>query len=282
MSENAEGDFSPDDAADPPGDPTADAPGSPSEPTRDAGEDIGFGEGPQSDEEMPLADHIEEMVRRAGVVAFVAAVVAVFAFPFTDRVINFLWYSYLPGSAPPHIYIVPGLLFTRIKTASLAGLILALPLLVYQTYRFMRPGLYPNERRYYLAAVPTSLVLAFVGVSFAYFAVLPFVFSYFLQYTEQVTTIAFALGQTFDLILVLMGYLAVVFQIPLLVMLALMLNVVSRTWMAQRRLLFWGGFAGVSFLFTSVDPTGVSPILIGITMILLFEGTLLLAKWTGH
>ncbi len=274
MSENAEGDFSPE-----------------PEPASDADDEVGFAAGPDEDEEMPLAEHIEEMVRRAGIVAFVAAVVAVFAFPFTDRVINFLWYSYLPGPpgtvpaaevTQPHIYVVPGLLFTRIKTASLVGLILALPLLVYQTYRFMRPGLYPNERRYYLAAVPTSLVLALVGVSFAYFAVLPFVFDYFLQYTEQVTTIAFALGQTFDLILILMGYLAIVFQIPLLVMLALMLNVVSRTWMVQRRLLFWGGFAGVSFLFTSVDPTGVSPILIGITMILLFEGTLLLAKWTGH
>jgi sec-independent protein translocase protein TatC len=145
----------------------------------------------------------------------------------------------------------------------------------------MRPGLYPHERRYYLAAIPTSLVLAFVGVTFAYFVVLPLVFTYFLHYTEQVTRIAFALGQTFDLILILMGYLAIVFQIPLFVMLALMLNIVTREWLVQRRLLFWGGFVGVAFLFAGVDPTGVSPIIIGVTMILLFEGTLFLAKWTG-
>jgi sec-independent protein translocase protein TatC len=276
MSDHAEGGFSDADA-----ESAADA---------DAGGGV-FGSGPNTDEEMPLAEHVEEMIRRAGIVVFVVAVVAVFAYPFSDTVVNFLWYHFLPGPegtvpaaevTKPHLYSPPELLFTQIKTASLAGIILALPVFVYQTYRFMRPGLYPNERRYYLAAVPTSLVLAFLGVAFAYFIVLPFVFAYFLNYTEQVTRIAFALGQTFDLILVLMGYLAVVFQIPLFVMLALMLDVVSREWLAARRLLFWGAFAGISFLFTSVDPTGVSPILIGITMILLFEGTLLLAKWTGQ
>jgi sec-independent protein translocase protein TatC len=243
----------------------------------------GWGEGPTEDEEMPLAEHVEEMVQRAAIVAFVAAVVAVFVYPFGEELINFLWYSILPGDSVtrPHLYSPLELVLAQIKVASLVGIILALPVLVYQSYVFMRPGLYPHERRYYLAAIPTSLVLAFVGVTFAYFVVLPLVFTYFLHYTEQVTRIAFALGQTFDLILILMGYLAIVFQIPLFVMLALMLNIVTREWLVQRRLLFWGGFVGVAFLFAGVDPTGVSPIIIGVTMILLFEGTLFLAKWTG-
>jgi hypothetical protein len=51
--------------------------------------------------------------------------------------------------------------------ASLAGLIVALSVVVYETYKFMRPGLYSHERRYYLAAIPTSLVLAPVGVAAA-------------------------------------------------------------------------------------------------------------------
>jgi sec-independent protein translocase protein TatC len=241
----------------------------------------GAGGGPTQDSEMPLADHIEEMVNRMAAVFVVAAGVAVLAFPMGEEVINFLWYSILPGTdvARPHLYSPPELLFTQLKVASLAGLVVALPVFVYQTYLFMKPGLYPHERRYYLAAIPTSLVLAFVGMTFAYFIVLPTVFNYFLNYSEQVTSIAFALGQTFNLILVLMGYLALVFQIPLFVMLAIMMGLVTRAWLAQRRLIAWGLFAGLSFLF-SPDPTGMSPIIIAVTMIVLFEGTLLLAKWT--
>ena len=180
----------------------------------------------------------------------------------------------------PRLYGILELKFTEFKVASLVGLIIALPIGVWQTYVFMRPGLYEHERRYYLAAIPTSLVLALVGVSFAYFIILPFIFTYFLYYSEGIATIGFGLGQTFNLILVLMGYLAIVFQIPIFVMLALLMRIVTRKWLVKRRILFWGGFLGLSFIF-SPDPTGMAPLIVALTMVGLFEGTLLIAKWAG-
>ncbi len=242
-----------------------------------------LGGGPSEDSEMPLADHLREMVIRLTIVIAVAGAVSVLTYPFTEEIINFLWDSILTveASTRPRLYGVLELLFTKLKVAGLSGLIIALPVVVYQTYRFMRPGLYPHERRYYLAAVPTSLVLALLGVSFAYFVVLPAIFVYFLHYSEGVAVIGFALGRTFDLILVLMGYLAVVFQIPLFILLAMMMGVVTRQWLADRRLLFWAGFLGISFLFFGpADPTGAAPFLVTLTMIFLFEGTLFLVKWT--
>ena len=241
---------------------------------------------PLEDEEMPLADHIEEMIKRLAAVIVVAGVVTAIALPFAEEVINILWYNIIPleqlgPEARPRLYHPLALVLTKLKVASLAGVIVALPVFVYQTYLFMRPGLYPHERRYYLAAVPTSLVLAVVGVSFAFFAVLPAVFTYFISYTEGVAILAFGLTKTFNLILMLMGYLAVVFQIPLFIMLAIMMGLTTRQWLANRRLLFWGAFLGVSFLFTP-DPTGMAPILVTATMILLFEGTLFLLKWTDR
>jgi sec-independent protein translocase protein TatC len=62
-------------------------------------------------------------------------------------------------------------------------------------------------------------------------------------------------------------------------MLAMMMNLVTREWLAARRLLFWGAFLGISFIF-SPDPTGMAPIVVALTMVALFEGTLLLTKWT--
>jgi len=241
---------------------------------------------PLEDEEMPLADHIEEMIKRLAVVIVVAGGITAIALPFSEQVINFLWYNIIPfeqlqEQARPRLYHPLALVLTKLKVASLAGVIIALPVFVYQTYLFMRPGLYPHERRYYLSAVPTSLVLAFVGVSFAYFLVLPAVFTYFITYTEDAAALAFGLSKTFNLILMLMGYLAVVFQIPLFIMLAIMMGLTTRRWLADRRLLFWGGFLGISFLFTP-DPTGMAPILVTVTMITLFEGTLALLKWTGN
>jgi sec-independent protein translocase protein TatC len=242
-------------------------------------------EGPASDQEMPLADHIEEMVRRLGVVIVVMALVSGVVFPFGAEIINFLWYSILnsgpvAGDVPsPRVYAPLALILARLKVATLAGFVVGLPVFVYETYLFMRPGLYPKERRYYLASVPTSLVLATVGVLFAYFLVLPFLFTYFLGYTEEAAVIAFGLTETFDLMVLMLGWFALIFQIPLFVALALMMGIVSRQWMAARRLYFWGAFVGIAFLFAP-DPTGMAPILVAATMIALFEGTLFLDKWT--
>ena len=250
-------------------------------------------EGAPDDEELPLTVHIEEMIKRLAAVIVVMGGVSALVFPVAPDLINWLWYSYLPGSpencvtgateatACPRVYHPLGLLFARLKVASLIGFIIALPVFVYQTYLFMRPGLYPHERRYYLAAVPTSLVLAFVGLGFSYFLVLPFIFTYFLYYSQDVAQIAFGLGDTFTLILMMMGLFAAVFQIPLFIMLAIMMGVTTRRWLEQKRYYFWLGFGGVAFLF-SPDPTGMAPFLVATTMIVLFEATLLLLRWTGN
>ena len=240
----------------------------------------GLQDGPETDQEMPLADHIEEMVYRLGIVLIVVAIVSGIVFPFGERIINFLWYSVLPGGdiARPRVYHPLGLILARLKVATLAGFVLGLPVFVYQTYLFMRPGLYPTERRYYLASVPTSLVLGVFGVLFAYFLVLPAIFTYFLTYSQDAAVIAFGLTQTFDLIVLMMGLFAAVFQIPLFVMLAIMMGLTTRAWLAAKRLYFWGAFLGIAFLF-SPDPTGMAPILVAATMIGLFEVTLLLLRW---
>jgi len=255
-----------------------------------------WGEGPDSDEEMPLADHIEEMMRRLSVVFLVAGAVALTllglgqafdALPTAVELVDALWNNAIPGAPEledrrPRLYGPLELILTKLKVAGLAGLLIGLPVFVYETYLFMRPGLYRHERRYYLAAVPTSLVLGSIGMAFAHFIIIPAIMEYFTVYTqENVASVAYGLAETFNLILVLMGYMAVVFQIPLFIMLAIMMGLTTRLWLEDKRLLFWGGFLTVAFLINP-DPTGMTPFIIAATMIVLYEGTLALLRWTGN
>ena len=103
--------------------------------TVDDGEGF-LGDGPESDQEMPLADHIEEMVTRLGYVVVVMAAVSAVIFPFAEYIINFLWYSVLPGGdvARPSVYHPMALILARLKVATLGGFVVALPVFVYQTY----------------------------------------------------------------------------------------------------------------------------------------------------
>ncbi|MFP4590350.1 MAG: twin-arginine translocase subunit TatC [Halobacteriales archaeon] len=249
---------------------------------------------PPDDVEMPLTEHIEEMLRRLVVVAVLGGIATLVAYPFAGDVVTTMWYDIHPGTAgtcvpdpestgcaPPHVYGPLELVLTEIKVAALAGIVVALPAVVYQTYQFMRPGLYAHERRYYLSSVPMSLVLALAGMAFAYFVVLPILFTVFLHYSEGSAEVAFALQDTFDLLLIMMFTLAIVFQIPLFLMLAIMMGVTSRRWLEDRRIYFWIGFSGLAFVF-SPDPTGMAPVVVAVTMIGLFEGTLAVLRWSAQ
>ncbi len=257
--------------------------GDPSYPDPD--EDVGGISTPPDDEEMPLADHIEEMVLRLAVVLLFGAAGTAIGLLWASDAISIIWTDVFPYQAgevpPPHVYHPLELWLTRIKVAALLGVMVALPTFVYECYLFMRPGLYPNERKYYLAAVPTSVVLAAVGMLFSYFLVLPILFFYFTFYAEGSAEIAYALGETFNLVITLTAFLAIVFQIPLFMMLAIMMGVTTRRWLADKRLYFWAAFFGLAFIFT-FDPTAMAPVLVGLTMIGLFEGTLLVLKWVGR
>ncbi|WP_121743997.1 twin-arginine translocase subunit TatC [Natronorubrum halophilum] len=251
----------------------------------DPDDDIGGISTPPDDEEMPLADHIEEMILRLAVVLLFGSAGTALGLLFASDALEYIWLNVFPYAEgevpPPHVYHPLELWLTRIKLSALLGIMVALPMFVYQCYRFMKPGLYPNERKYYLAAVPMSVVLAAGGMLFSYILVLPVLFQYFTFYAEGSANIAYALGDTFNLIITLTGFLAIVFQIPLFIMLAIMMGVTTRRWLAQKRLYFWAAFAGLSFMFT-MDPTMMAPILVAVTMILLFEGTLLILKWVGR
>ncbi|ELZ47565.1 Sec-independent periplasmic protein translocase [Halorubrum californiense DSM 19288] len=240
-------------------------------------------EGPETDEEMPLAAHIEEMMRRLAVVFLIGGLATLVVVTESTELINYFWSYHIPAPMEnrPRLYGPLELPLTQLKVAGLAGVVVGLPAFVFQTYRFMRPGLYQTERRYYLAAVPTSLVLGGIGIAFAHFLVLPAIFSYFTTYTADAATIAFGLAETFNLIVIMLAFMAIVFQIPLFIMLAIMMNLVTRQWLEAKRLIFWGSFLGIAFLF-SPDPTGMAPIIVTLTMIALFEGTLAILRWTGN
>jgi sec-independent protein translocase protein TatC len=248
-----------------------------------AGDSVEGLEAPESDEEMPLAAHIEEMMRRLAVVFLFGGLATLVVVTESTELINYFWSYHIPAPLEnrPRLYGPLELPLTRLKVAGLAGVVVGLPAFVYQTYRFMKPGLYENERRYYLAAVPTSLVLGGIGIAFAHFLVLPAIFSYFTTYTSDAATIAFGLAETFNLIVIMLAFMAIVFQIPLFIMLAIMMNLVTRQWLEAKRLLFWGAFLGIAFLF-SPDPTGMAPIIVTLTMIALYEGTLAILRWTGN
>lgn len=234
----------------------------------------------ESDDEMPLTYHVEELVMRLLVVIVVAAIGMVATFFYSQRLIDIIWYNFV--DVPAYVYAPHNLILTQLRFSAIAGLALAVPVIVYESFEFMKPGLYPNERRYFISVIPVSVALVALGMLFSYFVVLPVLFQYFLFYSEDVATAGLGLSETFNLILMLSFGFGVVFQIPLLMFLAIKMRVASREWFRSKRLIVWGVFITLATLISSsFDPTGVAGIMVAATMIGLYELTIALLRFTG-
>lgn len=240
---------------------------------------------------MPFGEHLEELRRRLVVSLVVAAVLfllgwtllsswleGVFLRPY-DRAREILT-ARETGNALPETLKYTDLLepvFFKLKIALLFALILGLPFFLYQMWQFVGAGLYPKERRVVMGYLPFSLLSAAAGVSFGYFFMIPEVMAFLVSLADPERFDPMpVISRYFSLFMLFTVALAVIFQLPL-VLLALSAGglVDAATLRKYRKHFILGAFV-LSAVFT--PPEIYSQILMALPTILLFElGVLLVA-----
>ncbi len=124
-----------------------------------------------SPESMTLVEHLTELRQRVMVVVFAFAVFAVFCFIFYPHILNFLKAPYCHVSRHCTLYVTGPLdpLSLRVEIAGYGGLFLASPLVLWELWRFVTPGLYSREKRYAIPFVASAVVLFCAGGVLAYY-----------------------------------------------------------------------------------------------------------------
>jgi sec-independent protein translocase protein TatC len=240
--------------------------------------------GPESDVDQPLEDHIEELLARVLVIFSIGISISLLFLPISDLIIEFLWNLHIPNSniSRPRLYGPFSLIFTRFRLLFLISLFISLPVLIYQCYKFASVGLYKKEVYYIKQISVMSIVLSFVSLIISNLVLIPVIFKIFNSYSDTTADIAYGLQDTVGLMLTIMIYLIFVFHIPILIIMAINIELVSIEWLTERRLVFWITFISISFIAGSIDPTGVIPIIISIIMITLFEATIFVLKKSNN
>ncbi|NIO67812.1 MAG: twin-arginine translocase subunit TatC [Anaerolineae bacterium] len=113
------------------------------------------------------------------------------------------------------------------KVALIGGLILAMPVIVYQLISFIVPGLYPHERRYLLIIVPAASLLFASGVAFSYYVMLPAAIPFLLGFMGDIIRQQWTIEKYISLVTGLMFWVGVIFETPLVIAFLAYLGVVS-------------------------------------------------------
>lgn len=225
-------------------------------------------------EKLTLVQHLEELRKRIIICLIATLIISLFCFFYVDNILLIL--SKPVGRL---VFLKPTeALVTRIKVAFYSGLFIAMPVVIYQIWRFVNPGLIEIERRTLYWTVPFSYLLFILGVTFAFFGVLPTGMKFLLSYGTENIQPMISLSSYISFVIIFLLAFGIIFQLPLVVLLLTKLGIVSPEWLIRQRryaILVIFIIAGV----ITPGPDIFSQFLMAIPTLLLYEISIFLSKF---
>ncbi len=224
---------------------------------------------------MGLFEHLIELRQRAFRAVLAWLVTTIVASAFADTLVGWL-VSPLEGSSvivlsPTEAPIV------YFKVALAAGFGMAIPIILYQVYSFVAPGLYPNERSIVLTGIPAALVFFILGGLFTLQVLMPISLPVLMGFLGEVVEPTYSLESYLSFVTTLVVWMGLIFETPLLVYIIGRLGLLTPKQLTSGRRIVW--FLSVIFaavVTPTTDP--VTLLLVTGPFILLYELGLVLAR----
>jgi sec-independent protein translocase protein TatC len=228
---------------------------------------------------MPLSGHLAELRNRLLWSILAILVGASVGFAFGDQIIAVLK-SPLPPDVPLIVTQIGAAFAIRLQIALVVGVILAMPVLLWHVWRFISPGLTASERRAVLPWIPLALVFFALGVSIA-FVVLPFAAQFLLTFLTDDIQPLLDVKEYFDFATSLFLAFGILMEFPILLVGLSRVGIATSDRLHRSRRVV---ILAIAIFATVATPGGdlVSPAVLGITLYLLFEGTVLFIRRTGR
>lgn len=232
------------------------------------------------EEKQTFISHLEEL-RTAILISVVAIVIgASVAFYYNEQILAVI---VSPLSSLQQTLIVTGVteaFFVKIKLALYAGFVLAFPVVVWSIWRFIKPGLYPHERKYVYVILPVTVLLFTGGVLFSYFGILPLVLNFFIYIAGENLETLFKVDQYVSFVTAFTIPFGLVFELPVVVFLLTKIGVIKPESMANNRKYALLAIVVVAAALTP-GPDPISQLMMAIPVYFLYEVSIWVSKWAA-
>jgi len=227
---------------------------------------------------MTLVEHLDEL--RTRIVVSVAVLVVACGLCFwQNHLLLDIANKPLPGDQVPLTFGVTEPFFTTLKVSIYAGILLALPVLLYQAYAFVLPALTPGEKRVVLPFVLMVPFLFIAGVVFAYYVVVPAAVKFLLNFNDDQFNVQVRASEYYGFFITTLIALGFVFQVPIAILSVTRLGIITPRQLAKNRRYAYLIIAIVAMLLPGTDP--VTMLIEMVPLLLLFEFSIVLARLFG-
>ena len=230
------------------------------------------------EKELTFLEHLEELRWRI-IYALIGLVVgAIVCWIFIDFLVEVILLRPARDSGAELQNLRPfGQLFLYFQVAIIGGIILSLPNLFYQLWKFIAPALRKKERRYIVWIVIFSSVCFLAGIVFAYFAMLPLALKFAAQFGTEIIKNQFAIDEYMSIIISVMLAAGFVFELPMISFFLTKLGILTPGFMKKyRKHAIVIIMVLAAFLTPGTDP--VSQMVLAVPLVILYEISILVSK----
>nr|WP_321402918.1 twin-arginine translocase subunit TatC [uncultured Desulfobacter sp.] len=226
------------------------------------------------EEKSPFTEHLGELRDRL-IHAFIAVGLGFgVAYFFKEKLFEWLTAPLVTAMAKSgHAKLIftglPEAFFTYLKVALLGGVVLATPVLFYEFWMFVSPGLYRNEKKYLLPIIILSLIFFISGASFGYFIVFPYGFQFFLGFTTETIQAMPSMKEYLTFASKMLLAFGFVFELPLVLTFLSRMGLITPALLKKNRKYALLIFFVVAAIIT--PPDVVTQIMMAMPLIVLYE-----------
>jgi len=235
-----------------------------------------------TDEKQPFFSHLKELRDRLLVCIVAVAIAFIFTYYFKERLFDFLMQPFLKVMPPQSSFIFTGIteaFLTYFKICVVAALFVAAPVILYEFWMFVAPGLYEKEKKYVYPFIFFGSLCFICGALFCYFVVMPNMYRFFVSYAREFVTPMPDLKNYMGLTLKLLIIFGFIFELPLVAFYLARAGIIKAKMLAKKRRYAILAVFIISAVIT--PPDVVSMILVALPLWGLFELGILIAKVFG-
>lgn len=230
--------------------------------------------------EQPFIAHLIELRDRLMRIMLVVLVLFLVLVPFSNNLFTLLsgpLTAMLPEGNSMIAIDVASPFLIPFKLTLFLALFLAMPFVLYQTWAFIAPGLYQNERRLVMPLMISSTFLFYAGAAFAYFVVFPLVFAFFSAAAPEGVAVMTDISRYLDFVLTLFFAFGIAFEVPIVTIVLVWTGVATQDSLRKKRPYIIVGAFVVGMLLT--PPDVISQTLLAVPVWLLFELGVFFSGW---
>jgi sec-independent protein translocase protein TatC len=226
-----------------------------------------------SDEKLPFTEHLDELRHRLIIIAIGVGAGFAVSYGFSQQILLFLQRP-MPTQL---VFIAPTeAFFVNLKAAFFAAVFLSTPLILFQVWKFVAPGLYEHERRYSFPFLIISTILFVVGGLFAYLVILPMALHFLLGQGGDLWQPNITLSNYLSFAMRIIMVAGLMFEFPVLIYFLTKIGIVTPEFLAKnRKYAFLAAFVVAAIL---TPPDVFSQVLLALPLFLLFEVSIFVAK----